>query len=85
MLTLPLEYLQRRFRPLLDLRPVAYEPPPINPEAFRLGPTPRDLLAMLDGSRTLRVWLGSFASPDERVTFLRTLYLLIEAGLAGIG
>jgi hypothetical protein len=85
VLTLPLEYLQRRFRPLLDLRPVAYEPPPINPESFRLGPTPRDLLNMLDGSRTLRVWLGSFASPDERVTFLRTLYLLIEAGLAGIG
>ena len=47
VLTLPLEYLQRRFRPLLDLRPVAYEPPPINPEAFRLGPTPRDLLGML--------------------------------------
>ena len=85
VLTLPLEYLQRRFRPLLDLRPVAYEPPPIPPESFRLGPTPRDLLNMLDGSRTLRVWLGSFASPDERVTFLRTLYLLIEAGLAGIG
>ena len=40
---------------------------------------------MLDGSRTLRVWLGGFASPDERVTFLRTLYLLTEAGLSGIG
>ena len=83
VLTLPLEYLQRRFRPLLDLRPVAYEPPPINPEAFRLGPTPRDLLTMLDGSRTLRVWLGSFASPDERVTFLRTLVSADRGGAGG--
>ena len=85
VLILPVDHLQRRFRPMLDLRPVSYQPPPIDPEAFRLGPTPRDLLTMLDGSRTLRMWLSSLSSSDERVTFMRTLYLLTEAGLVGIG
>jgi eukaryotic-like serine/threonine-protein kinase len=85
VLTLPLEYLQRRYRPLLDQRPVAFPPARFDPEVFKLGPTPHDLLGMLDRTRTLRAWLTGFQSTEERVTFLRTLYLLLESGLAGIG
>jgi hypothetical protein len=84
VLTLPLDLLQRRYRPLLDQRPVAYDPARFDPEVFKLGPTPRDLLGMLDGSRTLRAWITGFPSNEERVTFLRTLYLLVETGLAQI-
>jgi serine/threonine-protein kinase len=81
VLTLPYEYLERRALGVLELRPHAYNPPRIAPEAFRLGPTPRDLLGMLDGGRSVRDWMSHFTSPDELVTFLRTLYLLIETGL----
>jgi serine/threonine-protein kinase len=81
VLNLPYDYLERRSNLTLERRPRAFTPPRINPEGFRLGPTPRDLLSMLDGSRTVRDWMARFTSPDELVTFLRTLYLLTETGL----
>jgi serine/threonine protein kinase len=81
VLTMSYEFLERCFLPLLDRRPVAIRPARLNPDVFRLGPTPREVWTMLDGNRTLREWLGRFTSPQELVTFLRTLYLLIEAGL----
>ncbi len=82
VLTLPYEFLERRFMPILDQRPRAAFPPRITLEAFRLGPTPREVWGMLDGSRTLREWMSRFTSPGELHTFLRTLYLLVETGLA---
>jgi serine/threonine protein kinase len=84
VLILPFEHLQRRFVVLRDLRPRAYDPPRLSPEAFRLGPTPRELWSMLDGTRTVREWLLHFQTADEQLTFLRTLYLLLETGLAGL-
>ena len=37
---------------------------------------------MFDGEQTVRGWLDQFGDPDERLTFLRALYLLVETGLA---
>jgi hypothetical protein len=85
VLTLPYDYLERRFLPALEMRPHGFSPPRIVPEAFRLGPTPREVWSMLDGTRTVRDWMARFTSPDELVTFLRTLYLLVETGLVAMG
>jgi eukaryotic-like serine/threonine-protein kinase len=79
---LPGPLLDQRFAPLLDLRPVAARRERLAPEAFRIGPTPREVLSMLDGSRTLREWVEQYEDPAEVLTFQRTLYLLIETDLA---
>jgi eukaryotic-like serine/threonine-protein kinase len=82
LLTLPYEFLERKFRPFLDYRPRANPFGRIAPEAFRLGPTPREVLNFLDGSRSLRDWMSHFTQTEELLTFLRTLYLLVETDLA---
>ena len=74
--------LERRFEPIGDLRPIASGRGRVEPEAFKIGPTPREVLGMLDGERTVRAWLDQFGDPDERLTFLRALYLLVETDLA---
>jgi eukaryotic-like serine/threonine-protein kinase len=82
VVTLPLDLLDQRFSSLLDYRPVATGQARVEPEAFRIGPTPRDVLEMLDGHRTLRAWLDQFNEGDEQLTLLRSLYLLVETDLA---
>jgi serine/threonine-protein kinase len=81
VVTLPREPLEQRFEPLVDYRPVATNNRRVQPEAFRIGPTPREVLELLDGERTLRAWMDQFSEPEERLTFLRTLYLLVETDL----
>jgi hypothetical protein len=82
VISLPRPLLEERFAPLLDYRPVAAKRERVAPEAFRIGPTPRDVLAMLDGTRTLREWIAQYQDPAELLTFQRTLHLLIETDLA---
>jgi len=82
VLNLPFELLEERFATLLDVRPSPTGRMRIQPEAFRLGPTPREVLEMLDGERTLRAWMGHFTAPEELLTFFRALYLLVETDLA---
>jgi serine/threonine protein kinase len=82
VLALSYEFLQSRFQPLTNFRPRAMANPRINPEAFRLGPTPREVWGLLDGGRTLAEWNDRFTSTDELLTFYRTLYLLVETSLA---
>jgi len=82
LLTLPYDFLERRFARFLDYRPRANPYGRVSPESFRLGPTPREVLGFLDGSRTLREWIARFGNPEELLTFLRTLYLLVETDLA---
>ncbi|HSS40258.1 MAG TPA: protein kinase [Polyangia bacterium] len=82
VVSLPPELLENRFAPLGDLRPTAAARRRFDPETFKIGPTPGAVLDMLDGRRPQARWLTSFTDPDERVTFLRTLYLLIETDLA---
>jgi hypothetical protein len=67
---------------MLDYRPLATGRARLQPESFRIGPTPREVLEMLDGQRTLRDWIGQYSDSDELVTFLRSLYLLVETDLA---
>jgi hypothetical protein len=82
VVNLPFEMLDQRFSALADYRPVAASEGRIQPEAFRIGPTPRDVLGLLNGEQTLRAWLDQFSDPDEQLTFLRSLYLLVETDLA---
>ena len=82
VVNLPADLLESRFTQLADLRPVASERRRFDPEAFKIGPTPGAVLAILDGDKPLSQWLASFTDPDERLTFLRTLYLLVETDLA---
>jgi hypothetical protein len=82
VVSMPAALLERRFDPIGDLRPVGSGRGRVVPEAFKIGPTPREVLGMLDGERTVRGWLDQFGDPDERLTFLRALYLLIETDLA---
>ena len=82
VVSLPAPVLERRFAPLGELRVVATGRARVEPEAFKIGPTPREVLEMLDGERTVRGWLEQFADPEERLTFLRALYLLVETDLA---
>lgn len=82
VLTIPAEDLERRFSTRLDSPPRRSDRNRIDPDAFRLGPTPGEVLSLLDGRRTLRSWIGGFTEPGERTTFLRSLHLLIETDLA---
>jgi len=82
VVSMPAALLERRFEPIGDLRPVASGRGRVVPEAFKIGPTPREVLDMLDGERTVLAWRNQFVDPDERLTFLRALYLLVETDLA---
>jgi serine/threonine-protein kinase len=82
VVALSYDFLATRFEPMMDFHPRAMPNPRISAEAFRLGPTPREVLVLLDGSLTLRMWAQRFGSPDELLTFYRTLYLLVESSMA---
>ncbi len=82
VLNLPSQMLERVFSTMLDFRPSATGRTHISPDAFRLGPTPGEVLRLLDGERTLRGWMAHFSTPVELLTFLRSLYLLVETDLA---
>jgi hypothetical protein len=82
VVSLAYDLLVQRFDPMLDYRPVATGRTRVEPEAFRIGPTPREVLNLLDGERTLREWMSQFVDREELLTFLRSLYLLVETDLA---
>lgn len=82
VIALSYDFLGQHFEPLMDFRPRAMPNPRISPEAFRLGPTPREVLGLLDGNATLREWAERFGSAEELLTFYRTLYLLVESSMA---
>jgi hypothetical protein len=56
--------------------------PRVVPEAFRLGAYPRDVYNRLDGKRPLGDLVARHTDADERLTFIRTLYLLVQTELA---
>jgi len=53
----------------------------ITPERFRLGPTPGAVLELFDRKRTLRSWMSRFTVSTELLTFLCSLYLLVESDI----
>jgi eukaryotic-like serine/threonine-protein kinase len=81
VVTLPLPYLRARYRTFAERMPRGVDVPPVAPEAFRLGPGPRELYQRLDGRRRLDEWTRMFPHDGELANFYRTLYLLVEAGL----
>jgi serine/threonine-protein kinase len=82
VLSLSYEFLQTHFEPLQDFHPRSMPNPRLSPESFHLGPTPREVLSLLDGSQTLRNWTSRFRTSEEILTFYRTVYLLVESSLA---
>ena len=81
VLTLPADDLEERFSAFAEARPRRSDRQRFEPDAFRLGPTPREVLALLNGDRTVADWLSQFSLPEERATFLRSLHLLVETDL----
>jgi hypothetical protein len=81
VINMPRERLDRRFEASLDLRPRQSARGRVSPDAFRIGPTPAEVMGMLDGSQTLREWLREFNDRGDALTFLRALYLLVETDL----
>jgi eukaryotic-like serine/threonine-protein kinase len=82
VVALSYDFLVSHFETLLEFHPRAMANPRVSPEAFRLGPTPREVLSLLDGSLTLQAWAERFGTPEELLTFYRTLYLLVESSMA---
>src|SRR3569832_264969 len=82
VLTVPFTKQKAQNTSLLDSKPRRSDRRRIAPDAFRLGPTPREVLGLLEGERTMRSWMAQFTAPEELATFLRSLYLLVETDLA---
>jgi serine/threonine-protein kinase len=82
VLTLPRELVQARLSGFGGFKPKTANPPRINPEAFRLGTKPREILAILDGRRTVDQLIARFTTGPDLLLFLRILYLVIETDLA---
>jgi len=81
VLGIPSMLLERSFSTLMDRRPCASGRTHIAPDRFLVGPTPGEVLRLLDGKRTLRAWMSQLTVAAELMTFLRTLYLLVETDL----
>jgi eukaryotic-like serine/threonine-protein kinase len=79
---LPAEQLELWGQPFAEHCPIAAKNPRVVPEAFRLGSYPRDVYNRLDGRNTLRQLAARFTNFDDRLAFLRTLYLLVQSELA---
>lgn len=80
--TLPIEVIQPRLEAIGSHRPKRVETEKPKPEQFRVGAGPRELWQRLDGRRTVSEWMRRYEQPDQFLTLCRTLYLLLEAGLA---
>jgi hypothetical protein len=79
---LPVDLLEAWADPNLDRLPVSAKNARVVPEAFRLGTYPRDVYNRLDGRNSLRQLVGRYTTVDDRLAFLRTLYLLQQTELA---
>jgi hypothetical protein len=79
---LPAEALDTWVALFAERTPVAAKNPRVVPEAFRLGSYPRDVYNRLDGRLATKAFLQRFTNVDDRLAFLRTLYLLIQSELA---
>ena len=82
VVSLPAELLETRFDAARRPTAASAAPPPLRSGGVQDRPHPGAVLEMLDGDATCAAGWRQFADPDERVTFLRTLYLLVETDLA---
>jgi eukaryotic-like serine/threonine-protein kinase len=82
VMALPEPVLTRRIQPLLGQRLRSISPPPIPAEAFRLGARPRQIFDELDGRLPLSDLLHRYDDLDQRASFARIVYLLVETSMA---
>jgi serine/threonine-protein kinase len=82
---LPQATLETFYRLSAKRSATAARNPRVVPEAFRLGTFPRDIYGRLDGKHTVGQLTDRYTDADERLTFLRTLYLLVQTELAHLG
>jgi serine/threonine protein kinase len=76
------DFLWKWSESLHGMRPRAAERPHIRPEQLKLGRIGREVLNMLDGRAAVSDLLARRPGNDERVQFLRILFLFLETGLA---
>ena len=81
---LPLATARERLLEVGTSRPQRVERLRPTPMDFRLGSGPAELWVRLDGKFTVAEWLRTYSAPEEHATLCRTLYLLIETGLASL-
>ncbi|MSP62507.1 MAG: serine/threonine protein kinase [Myxococcales bacterium] len=79
---LPLEVVRERLLEAATARVQRLERMRPTPADFCLGSGPGQLWEQLDGRRTVADWMREYRDPAEHLTLCRTLYLLIETGLA---
>ena len=65
----------------MTMRPKAVERPNVRPEQFKIGKVARDVLEELNGERTMTELISRRSSADDRLSFLRVLFLFLETGL----
>jgi serine/threonine protein kinase len=82
VLNIPEALFERTFASVLDAHPCASGRTHIAPAAFGLGPAPGNVLRAFARRRTLRAWLPGFVDPVDHLSFMRSLYLLVENDLA---
>lgn len=82
VLAVPEIILSKRLQPLMEQRLRSVSPPPVPPEAFRLGAGPRQLFDALDGRFTVAELLKRYDDQEHRMACARVLYLLVETGMA---
>jgi hypothetical protein len=76
------DFLWKWSESLHGMRPRAAERAHIRPEQLKLGRIGREVLNMLDGRAAVSDLLARRPGNDERVQFLRILFLFLETGLA---
>ncbi len=79
---LPLDVVRERLLEVGTARVQRVERLRPTPADFKLGPGPGELWARLDGRFTVAEWLRTYARGDDHLILCRTLYLLVESGLA---
>jgi eukaryotic-like serine/threonine-protein kinase len=82
VMALPEPIMIRRLQPWMDMHLRSVSSPPVPPEVFRLGARPRQVFDELDGRFSLIELLRRYDDPDQRQTFARMIYLLLETRLA---
>jgi len=76
------EMLIKRLQSSMSKRPRSVSTPPVPPEVFRLGSQPREIFDRLDGRRTLLELLQQYDDAEQRQSFARIVYLLLQTQLA---
>jgi serine/threonine protein kinase len=76
---MPMERVRSSLQPLMELELERVNPPPVPPEAFQMGPRPREIWRAFHDRVALEAHFARTGEPDDDT--LRAVYLLWETGL----